>query len=111
MRAHVRRVPEELERDVELDALGATLRESTREVLNVMPSLPKETAGVLDNVRESGALADLIASNLTPELATIHDKQRILETFDAKARVRAVLAIVNKQLEMLRVKKEVGAMV
>jgi ATP-dependent Lon protease len=30
------------------------------------PNLPKETAGVLDNVRESGALADLIASNLTP---------------------------------------------
>ena len=31
-----------------------------------MPSLPKETAGILDNVRESGALADLVASNLTP---------------------------------------------
>ena len=111
MRAHVRRIPEDLERDVELDALGASLRESMREVLTLMPNLPKETAGVLDNVRESGALADLIASNLTPEQANVGDKQRILETFDARARVRAVAAIVSKQLEMLRVKREVSTMV
>src|SRR5579872_6772431 len=55
-RAHVRRIAEDLERDVELDALGASLRESMREVLQLMPNLPKETAGVLDNVRECGAL-------------------------------------------------------
>jgi ATP-dependent Lon protease len=111
MRAYVRRIPEDIERDVELDTLGATLRDSMREVLGLMPNLPKETAGVLDNVRESATLADLIASNLTLEQASVADKQKILETFDAKARVRAVLAIVQKQLEMLRVKKEISTMV
>src|SRR5580698_4374490 len=110
MRARVRRVAEDLERDAELDALGASLREGTRHVLTLMPNLPRETAGILDNVRESGALADLIASNLSPEQAGVADKQKILETFDPKARVRAVLAIVNRQLEMLRVKKEVSSM-
>ncbi len=111
MRAKVKRIPEDLERDAELDALGATLRESMREVLTLMPNLPKETAGILDNVRESGALADLIASNLTVEQAQVVDKQRILETFDAKARVRAVSAIVQKQLEVLRVRREINDMV
>jgi ATP-dependent Lon protease len=111
MRAYVRRIPDDIERDVELDTLGATLRDSMREVLALMPNLPKETAGVLDNVRESATLADLIASNLTAEQATVADKQRILETFDPKTRVRAVLAIVQKQLEMLRVKKEISTMV
>ena len=111
MRAPIVRIPEDLERDVELDALGAALRESMREVLALMPNLPRETAGVLDNVRESGALADLIASNLTLDQASIADKQRILETFDPKARLRAVSAIVQKQLEMLRVKKEISVMV
>src|ERR1700677_4859578 len=71
MRAKVKRIHEDLERDVELDALGASLRESMREVLNLMPSLPKETAGILENVRESGALADLVASNLTLEQASV----------------------------------------
>jgi ATP-dependent Lon protease len=111
MRARARRIPEDLERDVELDALGASLREGTRQVLSLMPNLPRETAGILDNVRESGALADLIASNLSPDQASVSDKQQILETFEPKARVRAVLTIVNRQLEMLRVKKEVTSMI
>jgi ATP-dependent Lon protease len=111
MRAYVRRIPDDIERDVELDALGASLRDAMREVLGLMPNLPKETAGVLENVRESATLADLIASNLTLEQANVADKQKILETFDAKARVRAVLVIVQKQLEMLRVKKEISTMV
>ena len=111
MRAKIKRIPEDLERDVELDALGTALRESMRQVLALMPNLPKETAGVLDNVREAGALADLIASNLPAEQASVTDKQHILETFDAKARVRLVSGIVLKQLELLRVKKEISTMV
>ncbi len=110
MRARVRRITEDLERDVEIDALGASLREGMRHLLSLMPNLPRETAGILDNVRESGALADLIASNLAPEQASVADKQRILETFDPRARVRAVLGIVSRQLELLRVKKEVSSM-
>ena len=111
MRARVRRLPEDLERDAELDRLGSQLRSSMREVLQLMPNLPQETAGILDNVRESAALADLIASNLTIEQATVADKQNILETLEAKTRVRAVYAIVGRQLEVLRVRREVGAMV
>ncbi len=111
MRARVRRIPEDLERDIETDALGASLREGMRDLLSLMPNLPRETAGILDNVRESGALADLIASNLAPEQATVADKQKILETFDPRSRVRAVLGIVSRQLELLRVKKEVSSMI
>ena len=111
MRARIERVPESLARDVELDALGTSLRESTREVLGLMPNLPKDTAGILDNVREPGALADLIASNFPQAQASIHDKQEILEAFEVKARVRLVLAMVTRQLEVLRVKKEITHMV
>jgi len=110
MRARVQRVPEDLERDVEIDALAASLREGMRHLLSLMPNLPRETAGILDNVRESGALADLIASNLAAEQASVADKQKILETFEPRARVRAVLGIVSRQLELLRVKKEVSSM-
>ncbi|NUP12154.1 MAG: endopeptidase La [Polyangiaceae bacterium] len=111
MRAAIERIPESLARDVELDALGTSLREGTREVLGLMPNLPKDTAGILDNVREPGALADLIASNFPQAQASIRDKQEILEAFDVKARVRLVLAMVNRQLEVLRVKKEISHMV
>ncbi|AKV03139.1 ATP-dependent protease La [Labilithrix luteola] len=111
MRAKVRRIAEDLERDAELDDLGAQLRDGTRELLNLMPNLPKETSGILENVRESGALADLIASNLTIDSVGVADKQKVLATFDVKERVRIVLALVTKQLELLRVKKEISSMV
>jgi ATP-dependent Lon protease len=111
MRAKIERIPESLVRDVELDALGAGLRESTREVLGLMPNLPRDTAGILDNVREPGALADLIASNFPQAQASVGDKQEILEAFDVKARVRLVMNMVGRQLEVLRVKKEISSMV
>jgi ATP-dependent Lon protease len=111
MRAKVERVAESLARDVELDALGTSLREATREVLALMPNLPRDTSGILDNVREPGALADLIASNFPQAHASVADKQEILEAFEAKARVRLVLAMVGRQLEVLRVKKEISSMV
>ncbi len=111
MRAKIERVPESLVRDVELDALGTSLREATREVLQLLPNLPRDTAGILDNVREPGALADLIASNFPQAQASVGDKEEILEAFEVKARVRLVLAMVNKQLEVLRVKKEISSMV
>jgi ATP-dependent Lon protease len=111
MRAKVRRLSEDLERDLDLDSLGQKLRSLTKELLEVAPNLPKETAGVLENVRESGPLADLIASNLAVEQAGVPDKQRVLETTDVKERVRLVLSIVQKQLDMHRVRREITTMV
>src|SRR5258708_991402 len=64
MRARVRRVAEDLERDAELDALGASLREGMRQLLALMPNLPRETAGSLGNLRASGALAGPVAPKL-----------------------------------------------
>lgn len=111
MRARVRRIEERRSNDVELEALGATLRESSREVLNLMPNLPRETAGILDHVRDPAALADLIAANFPQAQASVKDKQRVLEALDVKQRVKVVLAMVAPQLEVLRVKKEISSMV
>jgi ATP-dependent Lon protease len=108
--ADVSRVAEPLARDPEVDALATSLREQTREVLDVLPNLPRETAGILDNVREPGALADLVASNIPQEHAGVSDKQEILQAFDVRARVKLVLSLVGRQLEVLRVKKEISSM-
>ncbi|MCC6525061.1 MAG: endopeptidase La [Polyangiaceae bacterium] len=111
MRARVERLEETRTRDVELEALGATLRESTREVLSLMPHLPRDTATILDHVREPGALADLIAANFPPSQVSVVDKQRVLEAADVKRRLKLVLGLVAPQLEVLRVKQEISSMV
>ena len=111
MRADVQRVTEGAEAPADLAALGQRLRESTRQVLSLMPNLPKETASILDNVGEPGALADLIASNFPEEQAGMAARQRILEAFDVKKRVELVLGMVERQLEVLRVKDEISSLV
>jgi len=111
MRAEIERTPDLGLEDPGLDELLQKLRDATREMISLMPNLPKETAGILDNVRDAGALADLIASNLPEEQAQIPFRQRVLESANVVERLELVRAVVQRQLEVLRVKKEITSMV
>jgi ATP-dependent Lon protease len=111
MQADVERITEPEQAKDDLRQLGQRLRESTRQVLALMPNLPKETASILDNVREPGALADLIASNFPDEQASIHVRQQILEALDVAKRVELVLGMVERQLEVLKVKTKIFSVV
>ncbi|HEX4475028.1 MAG TPA: endopeptidase La [Polyangiaceae bacterium] len=111
MRADVERVRESKVPDERAAALGQTLREKTRQMLSLLPDLPKETAGILDNVREPGALADLIASNFPDEHASIEDRQKVLEAMDPLERVRLVLEVVERQLRVLMTKDQIAAQI
>jgi ATP-dependent Lon protease len=108
MRARVQRYHEAPVVDVEIEALAAHLRESARQLLNDLPTASRESLHILDNVRDPGALADLIASNLP--LAN-DAKQAVLETLEIRERVRRVLEQVNRQNEVIRVKEEISTMV
>ncbi len=108
MRARVHRYHEAPVVDVEIEALAAHLRESARELLTQLPSASRESLHILDNVREPGALADLIESNLP---VPNESKQEVLETLDVRERIRQVLDQVQRQNEVLRVKQEISTMV
>lgn len=108
MRADVRRIKEVRGDDPEVRRLAAELKDKMRQVLDLLPDLPKETAGILDNVHEPGALADLIASNFSEDQANMDERQQILEALDAKARVQRVLGIVNRQLQVLKKKDAIA---
>ncbi len=107
-RARVHRYHELPTVDVEVEALAAHLRESARQLLHDLPTASRESLHILDNVREPGALADLIESNLP---VPNESKQAVLETLDIRTRVRKVLDQVNRQNEVLRVKQEISSMV
>jgi ATP-dependent Lon protease len=108
MRADIERLRAPRGTSEELEALGKELRSRMRQVLTLLPELPKETAGILDNVSEPGALADLIASNFPDEHAKLPERQRVLEALDPVARVKLVKQIVERQLRVLRVKDEIA---
>ncbi len=110
MRAEIERIEEPAADEMAI-RLAETLRENTRRVLGLLPNLPRETSVILDNVQEPGSLADLIASNIPEEHASIPVRQSILEAFDIRRRVRLVHEMVDRQLEVLRVKDEISTLV
>jgi ATP-dependent Lon protease len=108
LRAKIRRIHEAPMRDVEIDALTAHLRELARGLAQHMPGQSRESGNALDKVREAGALADLIASNLPVDTEI---KQKVLEQLDIRDRLRMVAELVGRQGELHRMKKEISTMV
>ncbi|HEX7477131.1 MAG TPA: endopeptidase La [Polyangiales bacterium] len=108
LRARVERLPEIAQRDEEIDALTAHLREIARGLTRSLPQPPRDMGAALDNVREAGALSDLVASHLP---IPTERKQEIIETLDVRARIKAVLELIKRQQEIHRVKQEVASMV
>jgi ATP-dependent Lon protease len=103
--AEVERIADQPTNELEVEALATNLKETARQLIALLPNLPKEASGVLDNVTEPGVLADLVASNLT---VTVEEKQLIIESFDVTQRLRTCLQLLTKQLEMLKVKREIS---
>ncbi len=104
----VQALPVENINDVEIEALATNLRETARQLISLLPNLPRDAAGVLDSVSDPGILADLVSSNLT---APVEEKQRVIEAVGIEDRLRTCLRLLTKQLEMLKVKKEISSMV
>lgn len=112
MHARILRLADEPAREEDdIESLAAELRDKTREALSLMPDLPKETTSILDNVREPGALADLIASNFPEELASVPVRQKVLEALNQTARVTLVSKMLDRQLEGLHIKAEISSLV
>jgi ATP-dependent Lon protease len=110
MRARVQRIVEPLSRDEETEQLGIVLRDSARELISLNPALPQELNGILENVREPASLADLLTSGFPPDIASVVERQRVLEAFEVKERIKLVLELINRQLEVLKVKREISDM-
>jgi len=94
--------------DVEVDALFFNLKQTAKDVLQMMPEVPKEASVMLDDIAEPGQLADLIASNLDVPTS---EKQSVLETIDVKDRLKLVLTLITRQLEVLKVSDKIHTQV
>ena len=64
LRARVSRLDEPRAEDVESEALAMSLRDIAKQVIQLMPELPREATSLIDSMQEPGALADLVAANL-----------------------------------------------
>jgi len=108
LRARVERLNEPLIVDADLESMAAELRRAHDLLTQALPPPNRAAANALENVREAGALADLVATSLP---IANEQKQLILEMLDVRERLRSVLDQVKRQVEVLRVKKEISTIV
>ena len=81
------------------------LKERAREAISLLPNVPTEIAGAIEQLSSPAQLADFIAnvSDLSPK-----EKQDVLETFDVSERLDKVLRYLAQQIEVLRLSKQIG---
>ncbi len=86
------------EEETEVEALRRNVAESFGKVITLSPNLPDELQGVVQNITKPALLADTIALHLPIETA---EKQQLLETPGTRERLRNLLSILVRELEVL----------
>jgi ATP-dependent Lon protease len=113
MRARIESV-EEIEEDSDLlKAYIKTVTNSFSKVIDESENLPEELKIIINNIKEGGRIADVIATNMNIDLER---KQALLEEADVLKRFKLLSNYLSDELEVVRlgkklqsdVKKEAG---
>ncbi len=108
LKAKIKRLEEAGLDDDEAEALSMSLRDIAKQVIQLMPELPREAGSLIDSIQAPGALADLVAANLD---APVEEKAQLLETVEVKERIRKVLRLLTRQLEILKMRERINSQI
>jgi ATP-dependent Lon protease len=104
LRAEVVVHEENAEHPRELNAKMANLRELAQRIIDLSPQIPSEASFLVRSIDNPGVLADIVASNLG---ISVEDKQDLLQTFDTSERMDAVVALLNKEIQVLELSNKI----
>jgi ATP-dependent Lon protease len=90
--------------DREIEARGLTLRERAIEASQLLPQAPGELVNAIRAIESVATLADIVASFMDLKCT---EKQEVLATFELKARLDRVLALLNRRIEVLKVSRQI----
>ena len=101
-------VPDDLEETPELEALTRSVQNEFGRLISLVPYLPAELELAAANVDDPTALSHLVASTL--RLKT-EEKQRLLEESNVAVRLREILVILNRELEVVELGSKIQSQV
>jgi ATP-dependent Lon protease len=97
-------IKEEYQTDTETEALTRVLLDLLQKYLNLNLSVPKELYTTISTMDNSSKICDAIAGYLPLKLK---DKAVVLETISLKDRLKALIEILNREVEVLEVQKKI----
>ena len=86
------------------EAMIRTAKERLEKIIALGKMLSPDILLVLDDIKEPGRVADLIASNLGLKVA---DAQKVLETIDHIERLKEVNEILNSEIDVLQMQVKI----
>jgi ATP-dependent Lon protease len=101
-------VPDEVEESKELEALTRNVQGLFARIIGAVPYLPEELQIAAANVDDPSALSYLVASTMRLKPG---EKQQLLETADVAQRLRAISAILNRELEVIELGSKIQSQV
>jgi ATP-dependent Lon protease len=101
-------LPDVLEQTREVEALTRNVQSLFARIIGLVPYLPEELQIAAANVDDPSALSNLVASTL--RLKT-EEKQHLLELTDVEARLREIMTILNRELEVFELGSKIQSQV
>lgn len=92
----------------EVDIMTRTVFEMFQRAADLNENIPDDVIDYAETIFEPGWLADFIASTL---MLSLDERQKILETSDVFARLKAVAAMLNRELNMLELRDDIAGQV
>ncbi|MEZ5195232.1 MAG: endopeptidase La [Bacteroidales bacterium] len=95
---------ENFDRDSKFNALIASLKDLSMQIIKQSPNIPSDAAFAIKNIESPIFLVNFVSSNLNIE---IQEKQNLLEISDFHERAQMVLTSLTSELQMLELKNQI----
>ena len=102
--AEVELLSETAPKGMESEALLRTVHTAVENYIKLNKHIPSEAMAKISSIDHCGELADVIASQLN---LRFEDKQKILEITDAVLRLKEVLKLITREIQILKVEKKI----
>jgi len=89
---------------LEAEALIRTAKEQIEKIISLGKAIPPDMMVIIENIDDLGRLADLIASNIGFK---VEENQIILEQRDPVVRLKKVIELLNKEVQLLEVQAKI----
>ena len=95
---------EELKEDKDFDAMVASIKELSGQIIQLSPNMPSEATIILKNIENPAFLIHFVSSNLN---SNVIEKQKLLEIQNIKARAEVLLNLLQTELQYAELKNKV----
>ncbi len=97
-------IPESIIEDKNFEALIASLKDLSIQIIKQSPNIPTEASFAIKNIESPVFLVNFVSSNLNIEVL---EKQKLLEVVDLRERANLVLANLTKELQVIELKNQI----